>query len=240
MTIAQRVGFAALSLLVGSVSAAPVDYTGFWKESCSDPYGLQIKPFQGQYTVTFCGPGGCGTPDLKAATTIEGDKNYEVLGPGKIKIKYAETYAPVYTKCTTETNPVLEYSAADRAEARRGIVTAAVFHVAYLFVAVLAYVFVHRRTGALSSVRRRAVRSGVAALLFSPGIYLTWPFVNPTFALLAFIFTLITITPVLGMLYFSVQTIYSLGPILVVWALLFIIGHIRSKHRTHSTTGHGA
>ena len=241
MTITQRVGIAGLILLVGSLYAAPVDFTGFWKESCTDPYGLQVKPYEGRYTVTFCGPGGCGTPDPNAATPIEGDKLYEVMGPDKIKINYAEKYTPVYTKCTTETNPVLEYSAADRAEGRRGVLIAVVVHLAYLVAAVLAYLVVNRRTGALPIIRRRVVRSGVAALLFSPGIYLTWPFANPTFALLAFVFSLATISQAPGALYyFSVQTMYSLGPIIVVWALLFLVAHVRGRLNSHRATEHGA
>ena len=240
MAITQRAALAAL-MFVGCASAAAADYTGFWKENCSDAYGLQVKPHEGRYTITFCGPGGCGTPDPNAATSIEGDKQYEVLSPDKIKIIYAEKYTPIYTKCTTETNPVLEYSAADRAEERRGLATAAVLHLGYLFAAVLAYVFVHRRSAGLPSVRRRVVRSGIAALLFSPGIYLTWPFANPTFALLAFVFSLATISGDAGALYyFSVQAIYSLGPVLLVWALLFVVGHVRSRLSTQGVPGHGA
>jgi hypothetical protein len=164
-----------------------------------------------------------------------------VLSPEKIKIRYADKYAPIYTKCTVETNPVLEYSAADRAEERRGLVTAAGVHLGYLLVAVLAYVLFHRRTASLPGVRRRVLRSGIAALLFSPGVYFAWPFANPTFALLAFIFSVAMVFQGTGALwYFGVQAIYSLGPVLVVWALLFTVGHVRSKLSPQGVTGHGA
>src|ERR1019366_850632 len=136
-------GLAAIAFLVPGIAVAVVDYTGFWKENCTDPYGLQIKHYENRYTVTFCGPGGCGTPDSNLATAIEGDKGYVVLSPETIKIIYSEGYTPIYTKCTSETNPVLQYSAADLAEERRNVVIAAVFHVAYLLAAVAAYIFMY-------------------------------------------------------------------------------------------------
>lgn len=213
-------------ILFTAFGAGAADFSGFWKENCSDPFGLQIQPHEGRYTVTFCGPGGCGTPDPRSATPIEGDGQYEVLGPDKLRVLYAQEYAPLYTKCTTEIHPVLEYSAADRAEGRRGFALTIAAHVAYLAAAVLMYLFVNRRTRGLMAIRRRAVRTGLAALMFSPGVFISWPFANPTFAFMGLLISVATVaqTPVR---LFALQILYTLGPIGVVWACLFAVAHLR-------------
>jgi hypothetical protein len=105
-----------------ATDSSGADLTGFWKENCDDPYGLQIMPHgEGLYTVEFCGPGGGGCtrePRGEFATPIHGDPQYEVLSEKAIRIWYADAYAPVYLKCTTETHPKLAYSAESMAEAR--------------------------------------------------------------------------------------------------------------------------
>ena len=43
------------------------NFTGFWKEKCEDPFGLQIMHYgtDGKYSIIFCGPGGCGKQENK-------------------------------------------------------------------------------------------------------------------------------------------------------------------------------
>lgn len=87
------------------------NFTGFWKEKCEDPFGLQIMPYgtDGKYSVIFCGPGGCGKQGSDGRNTfITKDKNYEVISEDEIKIKGSDSW-DIYYKCTKETNPVLKY-----------------------------------------------------------------------------------------------------------------------------------
>jgi len=58
------------------------DFTGDWKEKCTDDFGLKIIRYgdQGKYAVLFCGPGGCDKPADQRLTYITGDKAYEVVG----------------------------------------------------------------------------------------------------------------------------------------------------------------
>lgn len=226
----------AVLALHGSLAAAAdhVDYSGFWKESCSDPYGLQIKPYRnGTYTITFCGPGSrhCGEDaDLRSATPIEGDPLYEVLGPEMMRIRYAEGYAPTYVRCTSELHPVLEYSAADQTEGQRGMIFALLIHLTYLLVASAAYALLYRRTHSLPTTRRSLYRTGLAAALFAPGLLWSWPFVSPTFALLALAVFLIDLSQASTAL-LPAQLFYSLGPMLVMWALLLALVYLWHKRR---------
>lgn len=87
----------------------PVDFTGFWKARCSDAFGVQIKKQPGNlFSVSFCGPGGCFAPGTWMPNTpIVGDPQYLIYNPTTIAIgKPWQTY----TKCTTDTNPKLDYS----------------------------------------------------------------------------------------------------------------------------------
>jgi hypothetical protein len=88
-----------------------VDYTGFWKGDCSDAFGIQIKPAENQlYSVSFCGPGGCFSPgEWRPNTTIVNDPKYRVIDDNTIEIKVSSGWDR-YLKCTTDTNPVLDYS----------------------------------------------------------------------------------------------------------------------------------
>ena len=98
-------------LLFSATAAFAEDFTGFWKVNCSDAFGVQIKP-QGEklYSVSFCGPGGCFAPGTWTPnTTIVGDPHYRVLDPKTLEIQHGDGWLR-YTKCTTDTNPVLDYS----------------------------------------------------------------------------------------------------------------------------------
>lgn len=88
------------------------DFTGFWKQDCEDPFGLQIMPYgkDGKYSVTFCGPGGCGRAGEEGKNTfITKDPDYEVISEDKLRIRNALNRWDTYFRCTRDTHPVLKY-----------------------------------------------------------------------------------------------------------------------------------
>ncbi len=88
------------------------NFTGFWKQNCEEAFGLQIMPYGkgGRYSVTFCGPGGCGTPGEDGKNTfITKDPDYEVISESEVRIRRADNDWDTYHRCTTETHPVLKY-----------------------------------------------------------------------------------------------------------------------------------
>jgi hypothetical protein len=78
-----------------------LNFAGFWKVKCSDGYGLRIKPIDkpGMYTVTFCGPGGCGSEQEERKTFITGDHHYNVLGATELQTG-PEGHRSTYKKCS--------------------------------------------------------------------------------------------------------------------------------------------
>jgi hypothetical protein len=78
-----------------------LNFAGFWKVECSDSYGLRIRPLDkpGMYTVTFCGPGGCGDEQQERRTFITGDQHYKVVSGGKLQVG-PEGKRATYTKCS--------------------------------------------------------------------------------------------------------------------------------------------
>jgi len=94
-----------------SVESKPADFTGFWKARCSDAFGVQIKKQTGNlYSVSFCGPGGCFEPGTWMPNTpIVGDPQYRSISPTVLELKHGDSWER-WTKCTTDTNPVLDYS----------------------------------------------------------------------------------------------------------------------------------
>jgi hypothetical protein len=87
------------------------DFTGFWKTKCEEAFGLQIKPhgMDGKYSVVFCGPGGCGSPQGSRPTFITGDKRWEVVSEDELVEIYRSGERSTYRRCTRETNPALKY-----------------------------------------------------------------------------------------------------------------------------------
>lgn len=87
------------------------DFTGFWKQKCDEPFGLQIKHFgdEGKYSIVFCGPGGCGDPRQSRLTFITGDKRYNVVSESEIIEIRRSGEGETYYRCTKDTNPVLRY-----------------------------------------------------------------------------------------------------------------------------------
>ncbi len=89
---------------------ASKDFTGFWKENCEEAFGLQIMHYglHGEYTVTFCGPGGCGDPAEERLTFITKDSGYQVVSENEIRVPNGGGWE-TYHKCMTDTHPVLKY-----------------------------------------------------------------------------------------------------------------------------------
>lgn len=94
-----------------SAKHIPSDLTGFWKWHCSDAWGVQIKKQTGNlFSVSFCGPGGCFEPgQWMPNTPIVGDPQYRYTNPTTLEIQHGSWQK--LTKCTSDTNPVLDYSA---------------------------------------------------------------------------------------------------------------------------------
>lgn len=91
--------------------ATPPAFSGFWKTRCSNAFGIQIKKqTENLFSVSFCGPGGCFEPGTSEPNTpIVGDPNYRVINPVTLAILRGDTWQ-TYTKCTTDTNPKLDYA----------------------------------------------------------------------------------------------------------------------------------
>ncbi len=85
------------------------DFTGFWKESCTEGFGLQIKHvgLDGKYSVVFCGPGGCADPGESTPTFITKDPHYQVISADEIKLGKSES-GDIYHRCTKDPNLVLK------------------------------------------------------------------------------------------------------------------------------------
>ena len=98
-------------LCLGSTAASAANFTGFWKGDCSDAFGIQIRPDRGKtYSISFCGPGGCFAPGTwMPNTAIEGDPSYHVIDMDTLEVRKGERWQR-YKKCTSETNPMLNYS----------------------------------------------------------------------------------------------------------------------------------
>jgi len=110
---------ATAAFLSCALPASAEDYTGFWKGTCTDPFGISIKPAADKkYSISFCGPGGCGP--WKPNTTIDGDPLYRVIDAQTLEVRATETEPwRRFTKCTAETSPRLEYPKT-QAQAPRG------------------------------------------------------------------------------------------------------------------------
>lgn len=62
---------------------------GFWKKDPKHDHGLAIGPAEnGEYFISFCGPGGCfekGT--YRANSKIEGDPHYRIIDKNTIEVE---------------------------------------------------------------------------------------------------------------------------------------------------------
>jgi hypothetical protein len=116
--------FSVLCLFLVAACKRPADFTGFWKVNCTDAFGVQIKKQPGNlFSVSFCGPGGCFAPgEWVPNTPIIGDPKYRILNPTNIEIRGKGWTR--YTRCTTDTNPVLDYATMPAVEANHGNLSA--------------------------------------------------------------------------------------------------------------------
>jgi len=103
--------FTAFCFVLVAGCSKPADFTGFWKENCTDAFGVQIKKQPGNvFSVSFCGPDGCFAPgEWMPNTPILGDPKYRVINSNTIEIGKGHIPAR-YTRCTTDTNPKLDYA----------------------------------------------------------------------------------------------------------------------------------
>ena len=103
--------FSALWLFLAAGCSKPADFTGFWKVNCTDAFGVQIKKQPGNlFSISFCGPGGCFAPgEWMPNSPIVGDAKYRVINATTIEIASGNGWTR-YTRCTTDTNPKLDYS----------------------------------------------------------------------------------------------------------------------------------
>jgi hypothetical protein len=84
-----------------------IDYAGFWKGNCEDPFGVQIKPLRdGLYSIAFCKLKLCSAPGVyRPNTTIENDPMYQPLSATRIRFRHPEGGYSTYVKCTSATDP---------------------------------------------------------------------------------------------------------------------------------------
>jgi hypothetical protein len=74
---------------------------GFWKDQCEDDFGLKIEPAAGgQYSISFCGPGGCFEPGTyRPNSPIFGDEAYRVIDANTIEVLGGDGFAK-YRRCS--------------------------------------------------------------------------------------------------------------------------------------------
>lgn len=67
---------------------------GFWKEKAEHDWGLAITPAKNnQYSVSFCGPGGCFEPGTyRPDTSILNDPLYKIIDDNTIEVKGADGF----------------------------------------------------------------------------------------------------------------------------------------------------
>ena len=109
MSVSVPVAATAAFLLCASTSASAADYTGFWKRDCTYPSGISIKAdVDKRYSISDCSPSGCWP--RKPNTTIVGDPLYQVVDADTLDVRESATRWGRLKKCTTETNPKLEFA----------------------------------------------------------------------------------------------------------------------------------
>lgn len=102
---------------------------------------------------------------------------------------------------------------------------ATLIHILYAGAAIVGYLWAHVRTKNITPIRRRVLRSGIAAVLFSPGFLWLGPFIVPTFALLALLMGLTVVGE--SYIFYWPQLTFSLAPMLITWAAIFLFAHVR-------------
>jgi len=95
-----------ISVFVPTYAFGGTDFTGFWKTSCTDDAGVQIKPAENQlYSISFCQPGRCFNPgEWEPNSRIDGDPEYKVVSPNEIGIRRKDHTSEyiMYKKCDND------------------------------------------------------------------------------------------------------------------------------------------
>jgi hypothetical protein len=100
----------AIATLAFGAPQGKLDYTGFWKGNCEDPFGVQIKPLRdGLYSISFCRVECTAPGAYRPNTRIENDPMYETLSPTKIRLRHPEGGYSTYVKCASATNPSSQF-----------------------------------------------------------------------------------------------------------------------------------
>lgn len=108
-TTAKTIGDIRAAIVIENSPGEPDltrNFAGFWKTECTNTFGLRIKPADRphMYTVTFCGPGGCGDETNERKTFINGDKQYNIVSATELQVGKAENRT-TYKKCSDKTSP---------------------------------------------------------------------------------------------------------------------------------------
>jgi len=119
----------------------------------------------------------------------------------------------------------------------------AITNAAYLCIAVVFFRWLLKQTVSLAESKRRLVRSGLAALLFAPGLYWYFAIAVPTFALLTPFLHLIQfirdghlISRQFGVGAWLVpQLVVAVVPVLLTWLLLFGVSYAIARHRERAS-----
>ncbi len=112
--IAQVRAFVVDEFSVGVLDASK-DFTGLWKEKCTDTHGLHIAKAgtDGKYSISFCGPGGCFKPGTYRENSFIGkDKNYRVVSESEIGVRGRGNEFSTYVRCTKDAKPPLPSASA--------------------------------------------------------------------------------------------------------------------------------
>lgn len=71
---------------------------GFWKSNCNDNFGIAIdKADEGEYSLSFCGPGGCFNPGTyRPNSPIYGDTDYKVVDDRTLRLMGRDGFLTYY------------------------------------------------------------------------------------------------------------------------------------------------
>jgi hypothetical protein len=97
-----------LSLLITcgpALAEETPDFSGVWKRDCAKNYGLKIwRNDDDQFSVAFCGPGGCGSPAFIPRTPLVGDPKFKVVSDAEIglrRVDVADAWL-IYHRCSRD------------------------------------------------------------------------------------------------------------------------------------------
>ena len=72
--------------------------TGFWRSDCADAFGLAVQPAgPAEYSVSFCGPGGCFEPGTyRPNSRIVDDPEYRITDANTIDVRGRDGFTTYY------------------------------------------------------------------------------------------------------------------------------------------------